>query len=227
MPAGESCLGDLNVSPPSVDADTITGALPLPVDVADRNSVHDRYTRPKFGLVGDVSTLIRASFSGPSRATTVLDQRFAPTFQLVQPESFPPLTSVAVHDRTRQDWSSPTETHGPGDRNDRHHHDARGPCRARDLSALSHQRRRSHAATAGPSTTSRGSPTNVWPSTTPHLATPKSPDSPSTHSPHVGSDSTPTAGARPRHLVCACPHDQRPATPRVPPRPRRSARCIA
>ena len=37
----------------------MTGSLPLPVVVAERNSVHVTYARPKYGLVGLVSTEIQ------------------------------------------------------------------------------------------------------------------------------------------------------------------------
>jgi len=59
LPAGESWLGLPNDAPPFVDTDTITGSLPLPVRVADRNSVQLKYTRPKNGLEGVESTEIQ------------------------------------------------------------------------------------------------------------------------------------------------------------------------
>ena len=59
LPAGESWFGAPNDAPPSAEDATMTGSLPLPFAVFERNSVQLRYVRPKNGLAGVVSTAIQ------------------------------------------------------------------------------------------------------------------------------------------------------------------------
>ena len=42
LPAGDSWFGAAKVAPPFAETDTITGSLPLPVAVFERNSVQLR-----------------------------------------------------------------------------------------------------------------------------------------------------------------------------------------